>query len=190
MALSREQCRYQRDYCEENVWHLAGEDAIDQDRAHVLFVTNASKRCALWCQQASEKPEDPVVWDYHVVLIEEADAGAHIYDLDSTLEFPTPLRDYVMKTFLSALALPPEFHPRFRLFEAKWFRESFSSDRSHMKKDDGSWMAEPPSWPAITPEAAKLTLAQALNLADSAGGPVLDLERLITRFSEPSAAEP
>ena len=44
--------------------------------------------------------------------------------------------------------------PRFRLIAVSEYREHFSSDRSHMRTDEGGWRHPPPPWPALErPEA-------------------------------------
>ena len=37
-------------------------------------------------------------------------------------------------------------------------RANFASDRSHMVKDDGTWMAQPPAYPAIATKHNKNNL--------------------------------
>jgi hypothetical protein len=182
MGWDRASCKHAAKYCEENIWHLAGDAGIEMDEAFAVFVTNPAKTCALWCQQAAESPEDPVVWDYHVVLIDTSGGSVRVFDLDSRLDFPEAFRTYATRTFLSALALPEEFHPRFRVVAARRFRETFSSDRAHMKKPDGGWHAPPPEWPPIAAGKPGFTLVDALNLDDDKTGEVVDLEGLIRRF--------
>uniref|UniRef100_A0A1I7W7K2 Protein N-terminal glutamine amidohydrolase n=1 Tax=Heterorhabditis bacteriophora TaxID=37862 RepID=A0A1I7W7K2_HETBA len=75
-----------------------------------------------------------VVWDYHVVLLEKGEEGTKVWDLDSTLPFPCPFNQYWQSTFQPI----------------GWnIAEEFKSDRSHMKKPDGSWIAPPPVWDLI-----------------------------------------
>ena len=47
------QLAYQPYYCEENVWRLCADGAVDVARASVLLVTNRSRMCAVWRQRAA-----------------------------------------------------------------------------------------------------------------------------------------
>ena len=37
------------------------------------------------------------------------------------------------------------------------YLKHFASDRSHMRKEDGGWMAEPPSYPPISTDGRGVT---------------------------------
>jgi protein N-terminal glutamine amidohydrolase len=127
---------YQPFWCEENVWHLAGE--MRGRGARVLFVSNRNRACAMFKQRAG----DPIVWDYHVVLYCEGS----IYDRDSRLPFPVALEEWIAATF--PVPLPDLFAPKFRVIDADRFLEVFASDRSHMRTKEG-WQRPPPEWPPI-----------------------------------------
>ncbi|KAF9533441.1 N-terminal glutamine amidase-domain-containing protein, partial [Crepidotus variabilis] len=136
-------------YCEENVYMLSKSFSSDPEITKiwdpfVVFISNSSKTVALWSQKAAPKPDGPVVWDYHVVLILKSkifqyeshgtDSGlqhdAWVYDFDTTLENPSNFQEYVMHTFSDGL--PPSFQSLFRVISASDFLEFFASDRSHM----------------------------------------------------------
>eukprot|EP00736_Rhodelphis_marinus_P011130 Rmarinus@m.11556 len=79
--IPRDKCPYQQYYCEENIWKLC--DLVRQmepqrlDRLFAVWVSNPKQRVFLWSQGASFCPETrPVVWDYHVVLLEVGAQGS------------------------------------------------------------------------------------------------------------------
>lgn len=142
--------RYQPFWCEENVWHLAGEPALAARRRKVVFISNAAQQCAVWAQRAG----DPVVWDYHVVLV----VDDRVFDLDTTLGVDVPLSTWCAVSFRAEA--PPALRPRFRVVDADVYRATFSSDRSHMRDALGHWCAPPPPWPAIHDAARGMNLMQ------------------------------
>ncbi|KZP20776.1 hypothetical protein FIBSPDRAFT_692145, partial [Athelia psychrophila] len=92
-------------YCEENIYLLARQFALDPALARAwdvfaVFISNGSKTVALWNQRLAATPGEVVVWDYHVVLLLRVKAkhldanqrgqiewpsAAWIYDFDSVL---------------------------------------------------------------------------------------------------------
>lgn len=93
-----------------------------------------------------------------------------IFDLDTTLPFPTYFHKYVTETFRSDLALRPEHHRQefelyrifnsvdfnyiflcrfFRVIPAENYLAEFSSDRRHMRRPDDTWIKPPPPYPPI-----------------------------------------
>lgn len=53
----------------------------------------------------------------------------------------------------------------FRVIPARTFLDSFASDRSHMMRADGSWVAAPPAYPAIRPvQGSSCRPQQTMNL--------------------------
>jgi len=132
MKPSRRQCKYQAFYCEENVWHLAG--ALG---GWAVVLSHPSRQTPIWGQRAAE-PGEPVLWDYHVVLVAEGE----VWDLDTRLAFPAPLDTY----FDAAFRLPERV--RARVLPAAEYRAGFWSDRGHMRRG-GEWLAPPPPWPPI-----------------------------------------
>lgn len=137
--------RYAACYCEENVWHLVANEAILCPGAEVVFLSNPHRTCALWAQRAGH----PVVWDYHVILLNPSPSGWMVWDLDSLAGVACPLDSYLEATFQP---LPPSLaalRPRFRCLDVADYRRTFSSDRSHMRTADGHWSAPPPFWSPI-----------------------------------------
>lgn len=150
--------RYTPYYCEENIYLLA-EQMIDGrkmcaasdpesivDPISVVFITNARRSCALLHQRAAGKGK-AVFWDYHVIMMSGMGRAAMIWDLDTRLDFPCPAIDYLARTFPADT--PVEFRPLFRIISAEAYLAGFSSDRRHMRKEDGSWLKPPPAWPCL-----------------------------------------
>ena len=160
-------------YCEENIWHLAGDPRVGPGHRRVLLISNLEHRVALWRQRAGPDDADGlVVWDYHVVLV-CTDAGhSQVWDLDTTLQCPLPWAHYGPATFRGA---PPPFAPTFRVMDAAVFREAFSSDRRHMRDGQGDYLQPPPPWPAI---GRGHTLPGLLDFERDEPGEVLDLAGL------------
>lgn len=163
-------------FCEENVWHLARWPGLPEGRRNVLFVSNPGRSVALWQQRAAPAPEEPVVWDYHVILAVDTERGTRIFDLDCTLGLDLDAREYLRATFLR---VPPAFAPRFRLIEASTFVEQFASDRRHMRDPTGAPLQPFPPWPEI---GQGHNLEQFLDMQAPFLGEVLDLEALHRRI--------
>lgn len=153
--------------------------------AFVLVISNATKSVALWQQRASKLPESghAVVWDYHVVFLLTCNLvplsspankkpspttsppptppppRTWVYDRDSLLadEQPIPFSTYITQTFGPARQLPNHLRATFRLVPANEFLDTFASDRSHMRRKDGTWSAAPPEWPLIIGPQASST---------------------------------
>jgi len=139
-------------YCEENAWHLAQAPALAQLDRFVAVITSAEGACLFWNQQIADDPAAPVWWDYHVVLLARRTEWL-VYDFDSTLPFPVEARAYLDCTFQYEERMPPNVRPRFLLFDGPTYTQAFRSDRSHMRDEQGGWLAPPPVWPQINGEA-------------------------------------
>ncbi|HEU4407983.1 MAG TPA: protein N-terminal glutamine amidohydrolase [Polyangiaceae bacterium] len=148
---------YTRQYCEENVWHLCQDPGVEADEAHVVFISNAQEACAFWMQRAAPAARQPVLWDYHVILLGRQ-TGWKVWDLDSRLPRPVDALEYLRETFRHERAVPAPLRPRFRVVPRAIFLDTFASDRSHMRLGDGGWLAPPPPRPPIR------TAAEAMNL--------------------------
>ncbi|CAA7057146.1 unnamed protein product [Microthlaspi erraticum] len=145
-------------YCEENVYLLCKTlcengvaDATGSD-LFVVFISNEKKQVPLWHQKASTRADGIVLWDYHVICVQrkkESDAEPLVWDLDSTLPFPSPLASYVNETIQPSFQLFAEYQRYFRIVHAPLFFKHFASDRRHMKEPDGSWIAQPPPYQPI-----------------------------------------
>jgi hypothetical protein len=157
-------------YCEENIWHLCDEVAGDGDR--VVFISNAVRYCSIWHMRIAQ-PGQPVHWDYHVVLLHRGAGGWEIWDLDTTLGLPVKASVYLEQSFRESLV-----PPRFRLVDVTKFRETFSSDRSHMALQGGE-PKDPPSWPPIT--RGPNNLMRFIDMESAFLGEVLDLDGFRSR---------
>uniref|UniRef100_A0A183GEX4 Protein N-terminal glutamine amidohydrolase n=1 Tax=Heligmosomoides polygyrus TaxID=6339 RepID=A0A183GEX4_HELPZ len=98
----------------------------------------------LFAQRAAgERPF--VVWDYHVVMLEEAEESSNlIWDLDTLLPFPCTFDDY-----WKAAEYSRSNKGFWKVIPCEKYLEHFSSDRSHMKTEDGAWLSPAPSWEPI-----------------------------------------
>ncbi|CAN6808050.1 unnamed protein product [Brassica oleracea var. botrytis] len=165
-------------YCEENVYLLCKtlcESGVADETGSdlfVVFISNERKQARmfglcfvlllhlhytlfhvpLWHQKASTRADGIVLWDYHVICVQrkkESDSEPLVWDLDSTLPFPSPLASYVTETIQPSFQLFAEYKRFFRVVHAPLFFKHFASDRRHMKGPDGSWIAQPPPYQPI-----------------------------------------
>ncbi len=139
--------RYQARYCEENVWHLCQEPMFANRDPHAVIVSNAQRGVPVWHQRAGVEGE-PVVWDYHVVLLARALAAWEVWDLDTTLGLPVAAAEYADRA-LAAGKLAQPWVQWCRVVAAERFVATFTSDRSHMRTPEGEWLAPPPPWDPI-----------------------------------------
>ncbi|KAJ7172626.1 N-terminal glutamine amidase-domain-containing protein [Mycena filopes] len=140
-------------YCEENIYLLCEAFVAQQaEEVSAIFISNQHKTVALWNQKLNDSV---VVWDYHVVLLLRSQTQRWIYDFDTALPFPCPLRDYLHHTFKKDV--PERYRSLFRIVPGSTFVEHFASDRSHMLIDAGPekrYRSPPPPYPAICGRAA------------------------------------
>ncbi|KAM9023938.1 protein N-terminal glutamine amidohydrolase isoform 3-T3 [Ara ararauna] len=150
---ARPACAYTSCYCEENVWKLCeyirSQDQYPLEEFYAIFISNDRRMIPLW-KQKSGHGDEPVVWDYHVVLLHVSSREQNfIYDLDTVLPFPCPFDMYSVEAFRLDDGLRPEFHRKIRMIRADLYLKTFASDRSHMKDANGKWQKPPPSYPCI-----------------------------------------
>ncbi|XP_034748719.1 protein N-terminal glutamine amidohydrolase [Etheostoma cragini] len=145
---SRENCVYTSCYCEENVWKLCefvrAERSAALDQLEVVFISNKTRTVPLW-RQKSGRGDQPVIWDYHVILLQVEPPGPSsssvVYDLDSELEFPCSLELY------AAEALHTDTHLR-----AQYHRSTHAHTHTHLRAQYHRW-----SMTSLTPtEGAEL----------------------------------
>lgn len=151
--IDKEDCIYTACYCEENVYKLCQtlqQQGQPSSNLYAVFISNPAKKVPLWRQQASSRPDGLVIWDYHVILLEQAAGGRStlVWDLDTTLPFGCSFLAYVFDTLL-ARELPPDMQRLYRVVPSDQFFKYFASDRSHMMTADGRWSAPPPAYPCI-----------------------------------------
>lgn len=163
-------------YCEENIWHLCQESRFAPMRAHVVFISNLRRQCYFWYQRAARNADEPICWDYHVILLAK-DTSWKIWDLDTTLAFPSDALAYLNRTFMHVGKTTPEWDPLFRLVDARQFAAEFASDRSHMIDADGNWMQPPPHWEPIG-NGRPNNLQSFIDMDSTAFGTALDINAL------------
>ncbi|XP_053805653.1 protein N-terminal glutamine amidohydrolase isoform X2 [Vidua chalybeata] len=149
----RPACTYSSCYCEENVWKLCdyirSQDRYPLEEFYAVFISNDKRMIPLW-KQKSGHADEPVVWDYHVILLHLSSGEQNfIYDLDTVLPFPCPFDVYSVEAFRLDDSLRPEFHRKIRMIRADLYLKTFASDRSHMKDANGKWQKPPPPYPCI-----------------------------------------
>ena len=171
----------------------------DVQSACCVFISNAERRVLMLRQRAGNKRRDGlIVWDYHVITVAAiatvppVNSPWYVLDVDSTLPFPCPLSTYLQASFPSVAAA--HLLPLFRLVPAAAYTAHFASDRSHMRREDGSWYEPPPSWPAIQPvdEAVTNNIQQYIDTAqrddeqtdEQRFGRVLTMSQLIHVLTE------
>jgi protein N-terminal glutamine amidohydrolase len=162
--------RYAPYFCEENIWHLAGDPAVPKER-YVVVVTG-ERGVAMWGQRAAAG-RDPMVWDYHVFLIAR-DRQWQVWDLDTVFGLPITLDEYLDNAFKP---VPPQIAPRFRVIEGDEFRTVFSSDRSHMIGSGQPF----PTWARIGEGMGNLS--RFIDMDDVFVGDVVDLRGLRAFFN-------
>lgn len=176
---------YTANYCEENIWKLAAHPDFQAriDECKILIISNLLKQCPIWQQRASLIHGDPVLWDYHVVLLQQRPAPETtlVWDLDTLLETPSPFQTWWNTSFPSLDELPDEYKPMFRVLDASVYLETLSSDRHHMKSKDGTWRMPPPSWPPIY-DGEHHNLSRLIDMSQEKPGEVLDARALEARF--------
>ncbi|XP_061851922.1 protein N-terminal glutamine amidohydrolase isoform X2 [Colius striatus] len=152
----------------------------------------------LW-KQKSGHGDEPVVWDYHVILLHVSGGEQNfIYDLDTVLPFPCPFDVYSAEAFRLDDSLHPEFHRKIRMIPADLYLKTFASDRSHMKDTNGKWQKPPPSYPCIETAGGGLltlptsTLWETVPHNFSSMGPSLGLQFLMncSSMGPPTGAAP
>lgn len=138
-------------YCEENAWRLLAATALVAGPAEALLIANRSGRVACWEQRAAD-PGEPVLWDYHVVVVEYPGpdlAGSEavrprVWDPDCRHRPVLDAATWLAVTFLAPSTVRPRYVPRFRpVARERWVRE-LATNRSHMRYPDGRWR-KPPS---------------------------------------------
>lgn len=186
LIIKRENSLYTSCYCEENIWKLCEKikdfDAGFLENCFVIFVSNDAKQVPVWFQKPGRESRDYLcVWDYHVFLVQKHPEEVLVYDFDTVLEFPTSFDNYVRK------AIKPEYniyHERlFRVIPAEIYLSTFASDRSHMRKPDGSYMSEPPDYMPIKTEGCTNNIHEFISMKlDSGQGEVMNLEKFCLYF--------
>eukprot|EP00055_Hartaetosiga_balthica_P013280 m.67398 g.67398 ORF g.67398 m.67398 type:complete len:201 (+) comp8216_c0_seq4:305-907(+) len=104
----------------------------------------------------------------HVVVPSTLDAlGVEclVYDFDSKLPFPTPLEDYLHHT--APEDTPLILKQKYRIVPSKDLLTHFSSDRTHMLDEDGSYLKPPPDYPPIKTQGIASNLMRYVDMTHS-----------------------
>ncbi|XP_037651778.1 protein N-terminal glutamine amidohydrolase [Sebastes umbrosus] len=190
---SRENCVYTSCYCEENVWKLCEyvrtERTTPLEELFVVFISNENRMVPLW-KQKSGRGDQPVIWDYHVVLLQvRLQSSSLVYDLDSELSFPCSLKLYAGQGLRSDRNIKPAYHRKLRVVPAESFLLNFASDRSHMKNSDGSWKMPPPPYPPIHTTECQMNLDDFISMSPAVGwGEVFSLDHFLQRHMGDSSS--
>ncbi|GAA51940.1 protein N-terminal glutamine amidohydrolase, partial [Clonorchis sinensis] len=129
--------------------------------------------------------------DYHVFLIHSVHNEHWVYDFDAVLEFPSSFADYCVHGLLENEKLPECLRRQYRVVPGSQYLAYFASDRRHMRRSDGEWIAPPPSYDYIRGSQADSphTLPHYLNMNTrlqsdaSCYGLILDEETFFARFT-------
>ncbi|KAG7458010.1 hypothetical protein MATL_G00233230 [Megalops atlanticus] len=186
---SRRECVYTSCYCEENIWKLCEhikihkEDSIDH--IYAVFISNEKRMVPIW-RQKSSRGDEPVIWDYHVILLHKSQSEQiYIYDLDTVLPFPCPFDVYIREAFRSEEYIKPAFWRKFRVIAADVYLKNFASDRSHMKDASGAWRMPPPPYPCIETADSKMNLDDFISMHSGVGcGRVYTLTEFVQQFGK------
>jgi hypothetical protein len=179
--MSRKSVNYTKYFCEENIWHFCQHEEFKSFPKYVLFISNAEKKCPFWFQK-SARPFEPIIWDYHVIFAVKLGVWT-VFDLDTTLQFPLELKQYFTNTFLELSKLSSNLYPRFKIIEAEKYAVEFYSDRSHMKDENGNWLATPPSWPLIE-NSKKTSIYELLDFSGTSKQKIFNLKNMLDYFEE------
>jgi hypothetical protein len=169
---------YQAFYCEENVWRLLARPEFE-DAASWAVIVSSCPRDVVLLRQLSGRPVDGLVhWDYHVFAVaNEPMAG--------------PCRPRPGQR--AALSLSPRplsgghfpegvqraFAPRFRVMRGATTSADLVSDRSHMRRPDGSWIARRRPGPLRAPwTAARAVLMEWIDVGLRQPGALYDTARM------------
>ncbi|XP_056153850.1 protein N-terminal glutamine amidohydrolase isoform X2 [Lampris incognitus] len=184
----KDDCVYTRCYCEENVWKLcefiSAQKQVPAGEVHVVFISNERRMIPLWKQKSGQEDE-PVIWDYHVILLHVSVrwGQSFIYDLDSTLPFPCDLQLYAAQAFRSDQQIKSNFHRKLRVVSSEDFLKTFASDRSHMKDTEGAWRMPPPPYLPIHTAESVMNLDDFISMEPAMGpGRVYSLSEFVTQF--------
>jgi hypothetical protein len=176
LSIDRRSLDYQSCYCEENVWRLLARIELIACHSWAVIVSSQSGHFVALRQRAGRPVDGFVCWDYHVFsVVDDPGGGRLALDLDSDLPFPSPLERYLDESFPSMVSTP--LQPQFRLVEGTEYLAGLASDRSHMRRPDGSYTAPPPPWPAPRGEGPN-TIMSWIDISLSSPGVLCDLAKM------------
>jgi len=152
-------------FCEENIWKLIETLYLNKtvNPIDVLFIINRSSSIAIFNQKRCIN-QQPVIWDYHVILTAHIENSTVVFDFDSKCKFPVNIKKYFNDTFPVTVNLNESYIPMIKVIKAEYYLKHFHSDRQHMKGLIKSH--EYPNYKIITPESKfeKLSLDNCLDI--------------------------
>ena len=169
---------YQAYYCEENVWRLLERPELREVATWAVIVSNEARDVVVMRQRTGRPVDGLVHWDYHVfAVVADPVQGRLALDMDSELPFPCSLGRYLADTFPADVQRRNA--PRFRVIKGSEYALGLVSDRSHMRRQDGSWVASPPPWPAPGEGSGRPSLLMAwTNMGLRSPGALYDAARM------------
>ncbi|RVW16549.1 Protein N-terminal glutamine amidohydrolase [Vitis vinifera] len=81
---------------------------ISNEKKQALTSLNGIIQVPLWHQKASKRADGIILWDYHVICIQikkEGSSPPQVWDLDSSLPFPSHLDHYMSDSFRPSFQL-------------------------------------------------------------------------------------
>ncbi|CAL1538321.1 unnamed protein product [Lymnaea stagnalis] len=182
-------CTYTPCYCEENVWKLCERiqqrcSEAELSKCSCVFISNNERKIPLWHQKASKSADRCVIWDYHVILLYHDTPVTLVYDLDTELSFPCPLKEYAAACIGSESTFKQEYKRlMFRVVPAQDYLTTFASDRSHMISTKGEWLSPPPDYPPIKSTGSSNNIDEFISMDSSTNhGMVLTLQQFLNKF--------
>jgi len=120
-------------FCEENIWKFIESIKSNSNikPIDVLFLINENNTIALF-NQLKSVDNQPVIWDYHVILSAHYNNKVVIYDFDSQSPFPCDINSYFNLTFRPDIELPQTYQTFLKPIAADLFFRDFTSSRDHM----------------------------------------------------------
>uniref|UniRef100_A0A0L8I3D4 Protein N-terminal glutamine amidohydrolase n=1 Tax=Octopus bimaculoides TaxID=37653 RepID=A0A0L8I3D4_OCTBM len=174
-------CHYDRLLNKENEWEEESLPYVDPIEGPAIRVDSTG--VPIWHQKIG-KPNEPVVWDYHVIFLWRLEGESYVYDLDSSLPFPCKLEMYINEAIKSDDILQPQYHRFFRVIDAKIYLRHFASNRKHMLDSTGAWRQEPPPYPCIRTEQTDSNFQDFLSLDPNIGyGTIFSLKSFIKKYA-------
>lgn len=169
--------KYSANFCEENIWHLCKNPALDDFSKKVLIISNSRSYCPFWFQK-SPNNDETVWWNYHVILLASKSGSTLVYDFDTTLTVPISGSEYMLLTFGETVNFEADLLPCFKVLDASDYLNSFVSDRSHMRDQHGNWLSPPPHWPSIG-KNGDLPLPALMDFSQSSKERIYSLEEMM-----------
>ncbi|CAG8460081.1 9517_t:CDS:2 [Diversispora eburnea] len=145
--------KYTPNYCEENIYFLCKEfssivNTLDNNNKFNVFACFISNEHKAVPFLKQRLAKDP---DQFVVWTYVSEALAHVIE--------------------------KRYQRYYRIVPLETFLKVFASDRSHMKKEDNTWIAPPPDYPPISNKESKMNLQNFISMSESENlkyGTILD----------------